>query len=155
MCAYFSNGSEGSGFESEFCDRCAHQETCTVWLLHLSYNYDQCNDGLKEIVPARTVTVKDGTDEEQPAIVAHGPTLRLLLSTLIPARPDGSYECTMFHATKEYRPSNVQTHTACPGCHDTLLPLAEVNAGRMCRECEGNIIFLGGALVEIALRRSA
>ncbi len=47
--AYFSNGSEGAHYEAKFCERCVHQpegetgDGCPVWLLHLLWNYDQCN----------------------------------------------------------------------------------------------------------------
>lgn len=43
--AYFSNGAEGVGYEEAYCDRCIHQGNgCTVWLLHLLHNYDECNN---------------------------------------------------------------------------------------------------------------
>lgn len=40
---YFSNGSEGEGYEEEYCSRCEHQDGCAVWLAHMLYNYDECN----------------------------------------------------------------------------------------------------------------
>lgn len=50
--AYFSNGSEGDYYEHKFCDRCVHQgdsqseQGCPVWLLHLTRNYEECNNPL-------------------------------------------------------------------------------------------------------------
>lgn len=42
---YFSNGTEGEMYESQYCDRCIHQDDpCAVWLLHMLHNYDECNN---------------------------------------------------------------------------------------------------------------
>jgi len=37
---YFSNGTEGSDYESRYCRNCSHYEGCPIWLLHLMWNYD-------------------------------------------------------------------------------------------------------------------
>jgi hypothetical protein len=47
---YFSNGSESMAYEAQYCDRCLHQKSndndggCAVWLAHMLYNYDECNN---------------------------------------------------------------------------------------------------------------
>lgn len=41
---YFSNGTEGEMYEEEFCSQCAHGDNCAVLLLHMIYNYDECNN---------------------------------------------------------------------------------------------------------------
>lgn len=41
---YFSNGTEGQLYEAQYCDKCAHQDGCTVWLLHMLKNYEDCNN---------------------------------------------------------------------------------------------------------------
>ncbi len=45
---YFSNGCEGTDYESRYCEQCAHQKIddggCAVWLAHMLYNYDECNN---------------------------------------------------------------------------------------------------------------
>lgn len=74
--AYFSNGSEGYAFAAANCDRCVHQETCTVWLLHLQHNYDQFPEH------AKTPDAKGAAE-----------ATRNILNTLI---PEGK-PCTMFH----------------------------------------------------------
>jgi hypothetical protein len=42
--AYFSNGTEGRSYEEKYCERCIHNEGCTVWLAHLLRNYEECNN---------------------------------------------------------------------------------------------------------------
>jgi hypothetical protein len=53
--AYFANGTEGSIFEHNWCARCVHNDfthgkepgvdpPCPVWMAHLLYNYDLCNE---------------------------------------------------------------------------------------------------------------
>lgn len=47
--AYFSNGSEGEGFQQAYCDRCLHDNFekgiyCPIWNLHLRDNYKECNN---------------------------------------------------------------------------------------------------------------
>lgn len=47
--AYFSNGTEGMRYESEYCDKCAHCEPgCLVWFLHMEWNYEQTKDESKQ-----------------------------------------------------------------------------------------------------------
>lgn len=67
---YFSNGSEGMDYESQYCDKCQHQDgPCTVWLAHMLHNYEECN---------------------KPDSILH---------LLIPQTEDklGNKQCTMFH----------------------------------------------------------
>lgn len=77
---YFSNGTEGMEYEAAYCDRCLHQQPdgpgCTVWLAHMLYNYDECNE------------------EES------------ILHLLIPRTKDGlgNKECTMFIACHQKEP---------------------------------------------------
>ncbi len=66
---YFSNGTEGMDYESQYCDRCVHQGPpdgpgCMVWMLHMLHNYDECNndDSWLHILIPRT---KDKLDNEQ------------------------------------------------------------------------------------------
>ena len=44
---YFSNGTEGESYYGQYCSRCIHEKPndggCTVWLLHLLHNYEECN----------------------------------------------------------------------------------------------------------------
>ncbi len=40
---YFSNGTEGSMYEAEYCENCLHYEGCAVLEAHMIYNYDECN----------------------------------------------------------------------------------------------------------------
>lgn len=46
--AYFSNGTEGMLYEEQWCGRCIHgqdqEKGCTIWDLHMLYNYDECNN---------------------------------------------------------------------------------------------------------------
>jgi len=74
--AYFSNGCEGDSFRAANCDRCVHDETCAVWLVHLLHNYDQFPEH------AKTPEAKGAAEQT-----------RNILGTLI---PDGE-DCTMFH----------------------------------------------------------
>jgi hypothetical protein len=46
---YFSNGSEGDGYQEHYCDRCIHDNAekgvyCPIWNLHLLHNYEECNN---------------------------------------------------------------------------------------------------------------
>ena len=43
---YFSNGTEGMIYQEEHCIHCDHDtdEKCQVWLLHLIYSYELCNE---------------------------------------------------------------------------------------------------------------
>lgn len=43
---YFSNGTEGEFYFAEYCSRCIHNDEtkgCPVWMLHMEYNYEECN----------------------------------------------------------------------------------------------------------------
>lgn len=40
---YFSNGSEGEGYEEQWCSRCLHNDGCAVWSAHQLHNYEECN----------------------------------------------------------------------------------------------------------------
>lgn len=45
---YFSNGSEGEGYQERYCFRCLHDNFekgiyCPIWNLHLRGNYEECN----------------------------------------------------------------------------------------------------------------
>ena len=71
--AYFSNGTEGMSFQERQCLKCIHEPNCTIWLLHLLHNYDQCGE----------------TPEAK--------RTKEMLDTLIP-RGKG---CTMFHAATD------------------------------------------------------
>ena len=50
--AYFSNGSEGDNYTSQYCDRCVNWRDmndgrgagCPVWDIHLLYAYEECNN---------------------------------------------------------------------------------------------------------------
>ena len=41
---YFSNGTEGDMYHSQYCADCAHDGDCAVWEAHLMHNYDECNN---------------------------------------------------------------------------------------------------------------
>lgn len=77
---YFSNGTEGEWYEKKICSRCVHhvndpeKESCTVWSIHLLYNYGQ----------ERNLDLKD------------------VLDGLIPRSNVPGYNdlCTMFHPSK-------------------------------------------------------
>ena len=59
--AYFSNGTEGSIFESKWCGNCVHWEGCPVWAAHLIHNYDQVkNEQLKSALNMLITTTEDG-----------------------------------------------------------------------------------------------
>ena len=56
---YFSNGSEGMGYQEKYCSRCRNHKDlddgrgvgCPVWDMHMIYNYEQIkNDRLKQIL---------------------------------------------------------------------------------------------------------
>lgn len=74
---YFSNGSEGDYYRAKFCDKCVHDDEqagrcCTVWTLHLGWNYDAV-----------------GTDANRVKAEA--------LNMFIPrTRDGGNGDCTMF-----------------------------------------------------------
>lgn len=84
--AYFSNGSEGMGYEEHYCMRCMHRGPeegpgCPVWFLHLQWNYDACNGQEPEAEPIEKVKY-------------------VALNSLIPRSADGCHneQCTMFAA---------------------------------------------------------
>ena len=63
---YFSNGSEGDGYEECYCETCAHHhgpdsETgCAVWFIHTMFNYDQLTSGQEKLRTAlRTLIPED------------------------------------------------------------------------------------------------
>lgn len=42
---YFPNGTSGTLYEVEFCERCIHGNgKCAVWFAHMMRNYDECNN---------------------------------------------------------------------------------------------------------------
>lgn len=74
---YFANGSEGSGYEEEYCDKCIHntgEMGCPIWGLHLLFNYDQ--------------------NKKTP----EGEAIAVVLDTLIPRSKDDldNEQCSMF-----------------------------------------------------------
>jgi len=42
--AYFANSTEQFDYEEKFCGRCGHYPNCTVIMLHLLHNYNECNN---------------------------------------------------------------------------------------------------------------
>lgn len=55
--AYFSNGTEGEFYQEKFCCRCVHFNGCTIWMLHLIHNYDECDNEsswLHKLIPMST-----------------------------------------------------------------------------------------------------
>lgn len=62
--AYFPNGTSGLAYEARWCDRCVHTEGCTILLLHLIHNYDDCNnpDSMLHTLIPRT---EDGLGNEK------------------------------------------------------------------------------------------
>ena len=43
---YFSNGTEGESYQARWCNTCQHDTNfgCYIWAIHLSRNYDECNN---------------------------------------------------------------------------------------------------------------
>lgn len=63
--AYFSNGSEGEGYEERYCDRCIHQGNgCTIWLLHQLYNYAECDNPKSMLHVLIPRSKNDGSNEQ-------------------------------------------------------------------------------------------
>lgn len=95
---YFSNGTEGEAYESQYCSKCIHGEeyradrpACRVWLAHQEYAYDLCNE-------------------------KHHPGKRML-DMFIPREETWNTRCTMFidaEALKIPRPE--------PGYHGPPIP---------------------------------
>lgn len=63
--AYFANGTDGSLYEAQYCDQCAHRrnpdtgERCSILMLHLLWNGDQIEDrelALDLFIPREGVT---------------------------------------------------------------------------------------------------
>ena len=56
---YFSNGTEGDIYESEYCARCVHHdhepgedEPCPIWMMHVLYNgKDEFQEILDMFIP--------------------------------------------------------------------------------------------------------
>ena len=74
---YFANGSEGTDYEQQYCERCYHQNRglggCAVWLAHLLYNYDQhteLRDALDLLIPRQA----DGIGNAECAMFLHDAT---------------------------------------------------------------------------------
>ena len=89
---YFANGTEGDAFRCEYCRTCVNNgdsksdEGCAVWDLHLLFNSDQNKDGM--------VPLCDGVE-------VHGPTLAVVLGSLIVRKPGGGQECLMHRPREE------------------------------------------------------
>lgn len=69
---YFSNGTEGEQYESDFCQRCVHRGNdedggCIVWLAHILYSYEECNStsNAKHMLDLLIPRTKDGLGNEQ------------------------------------------------------------------------------------------
>lgn len=69
--AYFANGEEGDMYEELYCSRCAHRrdpeqgECCPVLMLHLLWNYEQCDgDGHKGMALGLFIP-REGTTNQQ------------------------------------------------------------------------------------------
>jgi hypothetical protein len=60
---YFSNGSEGEGYEAQYCVRCIHGSDpgkgCPVWFAHLHANYYQVNNDQLRLVLAMLIPMDD------------------------------------------------------------------------------------------------
>ncbi len=85
---YFSNGTEGDYYFERYCSKCVHNDEekgCPVWLAHLLYSYQLCNE------------------KEHPG--------KHILDLLIPETKDGlgNDQCAMFHestdAARRYSPT--------------------------------------------------
>lgn len=81
--AYFSNSSEGSDYETRYCENCINfrdrdgllgSSSCPILDLHYEYNYDQCKK------------------------TKLGKAIKNILEQLIPTKADGLFadECSMF-----------------------------------------------------------
>ena len=62
---YFSNGTESSMYEEEYCSSCAHYKGgCAVLDAHMLKNYDECNN--KESILHMLIPLsKDGLSNEK------------------------------------------------------------------------------------------
>lgn len=92
--AYFSNGTEGMMYESEYCDKCTHMHdekgepyACSILELHYEFNYDQ---GGK---------------------TKAGKAIKKVLETLIPTKENGfPGECTMFELDTKIKDDQYVKH---------------------------------------------
>lgn len=62
---YFSNGSEGEGYEQQYCSRCLHNDPangCPVWDAHLLHAYGENgkNSAGEQILDMLIPRAKDG-----------------------------------------------------------------------------------------------
>jgi hypothetical protein len=75
---YFANGSEGSDYQSRYCDKCVHDihDNCPIWTAHLVAGYAEMSKP------------------------------ESLLHQLIPLTKDGDFneECRLFHQ-RQFTPS--------------------------------------------------
>lgn len=123
MCAYFATGTEGEGFEELWCERCIHyaepdaKKQCAVWLLHLSHNYDQNAEGVKEVYPGFSV---------------HGPTLKMMLAALIACDSTGRQECSMFMPRADARVTGGDVYCS---SFRHLQPIEDRNSDAPCLLC--------------------
>jgi len=93
---YFANGTEGMAYESRFCDKCVHQEDCTILLLHAIHNYEECNK-------------KDS-----------------MLHTLIPMDKHGNNErCTMFIEEGKTRDMKKDFPNRCGLCKESFADMLD------------------------------
>ena len=62
---YFSNGTEGSLYQEQYCSRCVHDEhnDCPVWLVHMLYNYEDA-DNPDSILHILIPLDKNGNNEQ-------------------------------------------------------------------------------------------
>jgi len=65
---YFPNGESGRDYQEQYCSRCVHWPPnpddggCTVWLLHLMNNYNECN---KPDSYLHTLIPRDGIENKR------------------------------------------------------------------------------------------
>lgn len=83
--AYFSNGTEGECYYAEYCAKCIHESPddggCMVWLLHLTYNYAECNkkDSMLHVLIPRS---KDGLSNERCKMFVQAPSMGLPFTSI-------------------------------------------------------------------------
>jgi len=79
---YFPNGTAGMDYGARWCDHCVHNPTdpeaegCAVWLSHLLYNYDECNND-KSILDALIPRSESGLNNEQCKMFLEAPVYRV------------------------------------------------------------------------------
>lgn len=119
---YFSNGTEGEGFFSIYCEQCVHYtepddpKQCPIWMLHLSHNGDQHTEGMLEFYPGFEI---------------HGPTVKLFLDQLI-VRTTRSQKCAMFVPRADER---VNGGTSWCASLRHSQPMEDRNSGAPCLRC--------------------